>query len=84
MTYGESRSICEMADILRQYFPDIKVNYLPRDRLMPSRGTLCVDKARRMLGYNPQYPLEKGFVEYIRWYRDLYAGLELHEVKQKA
>ena len=31
-----------------------------------------VEKARKMLGYNPQYPLERGFVEYINWYQDLF------------
>jgi nucleoside-diphosphate-sugar epimerase len=72
MTYGESRSVGQMADILKAHFPDIKINYLPKDKLVPDRGTLSVDKAREMIGYNPQYPLEKGFVEYINWYQNLY------------
>ncbi len=69
ITYGASRSISEMADILREHFPGIIITYLPKDELMPDRGTLSVEKARRLLGYEPQYPLEKGFVQYIRWYR---------------
>jgi len=36
---------------------------------MPERGTLSIDKARRLLGFEPQWPLEKGFVRYIQWYR---------------
>jgi nucleoside-diphosphate-sugar epimerase len=40
---------------------------------MPERGTLDVDKARRMIGYEPQYPLEKGFPRYIEWYKTLFA-----------
>jgi nucleoside-diphosphate-sugar epimerase len=72
LTYGESRSISEMADILAEHFPDVEIRYLPRDRLMPSRGTLSVDKARQTIGYNPQYPLERGFVDYIKWYRHLF------------
>ncbi len=46
-----------------------------RDRLMPKRGTLSIEKARKLLGYESRYPLEKGFVEYIAWYKsaeDLY------------
>jgi nucleoside-diphosphate-sugar epimerase len=43
----------------------------PRDSLMPERGTLSVDKARRLLGYDPQYSLDKGFVQYIQWYKKL-------------
>lgn len=72
LTYGESRSIAEMANILLEHFPGIEINYLPKDKLSPSRGTLCVDKAKKMIGYNPQYPLEKGFVEYIKWYKELF------------
>ena len=71
ITYGESRSIAQMADILKEHFPEINLKYQPRDRLMPSRGTLSVDKARELIGYDPQYPLEKGFVEYIQWYKEL-------------
>ena len=72
MTYGESRSISQMADILAEHFPGVKIKYLPKDKLTPDRGTLNVDKARRMIGYNPQYPLERGFVEYIKWYKSIW------------
>jgi nucleoside-diphosphate-sugar epimerase len=38
---------------------------------MPERGTLSVEKARRLLGYEPQFPVDKGFVRYIEWYKQL-------------
>ena len=72
ITYGESRSIAQMAEILKEHFPGINLKYQPRDRLMPSRGTLSVEKAKKLVGYDPGYPLEKGFVEYIQWYKKLY------------
>ena len=72
LTYGESRSIGEMVNILEEHFPDVKINYEPRDKLMPTRGTLCVDKAKRLIGYEPKYPLEKGFVKYINWYKEFF------------
>jgi len=75
MTYGDSRSISQMADILMEHFPDVKINYLPQDKLTPERGTLCVDKARKMIGYNPQFPLERGFIEYINWYKSIWESL---------
>lgn len=75
LTYGESRSVSQMVDILVEHFPGIKINYLPKDRLTPDRGTLCVDKARELIGYNPQFPLEKGFVEYIEWYKSIWETL---------
>jgi nucleoside-diphosphate-sugar epimerase len=73
MTYGQSRSIEEMIEILRQHFPEIRVKYTPRDKLMPSRGTLSMEKAKRLLGFEPLYPVEKGFPSYIEWYKDLFA-----------
>lgn len=72
MTYGQGRSLDEMAAILRQHFPDIVVRSEPRDRLMPERGTLKVDKARRLIGYEPAYPLERGFSQYIEWYKSIW------------
>ena len=72
ITYGESRSIKDMIEIIEEHFPGIEVQYLPKDKLMPARGTLCVDKAKKLIGYAPQYPLEKGFVDYIKWYKSMY------------
>jgi nucleoside-diphosphate-sugar epimerase len=74
ITYGSARSLNQMAELVREHFPKVKIEHHPRDRLMPERGTLSVDKARRLLGYEPQYPLEKGFVRYIQWYKELAAA----------
>ena len=71
LTYGSARSLNQMADIMRAEFPGIEVKYNPRDALMPERGTLSVAKAKTLIGYEPAYPLERGFVEYVRWYKDL-------------
>jgi nucleoside-diphosphate-sugar epimerase len=71
MTFGGARSLNQMAEIVKQAFPGIEVKYNPRDALMPERGTLSIDKARKLLGYEPQFPLEKGFVRYIEWYKGL-------------
>jgi len=71
LTYGESRSIKDLLEVVKQAFPAVRVEYVERDHLMPMRGTLCVDKARRMLGYQPANPVEVGFPRYIEWYREL-------------
>jgi nucleoside-diphosphate-sugar epimerase len=71
LTYGRARSLAEMAEILRNEVPEVKIDYLPKDKLMPDRGTLNIEKARSILGYEPQFPLEKGFVKYIQWYKTL-------------
>jgi nucleoside-diphosphate-sugar epimerase len=69
MTYGAARSIAELVEVLKQQFPDVAVQHVPRDRLMPFRGTLNVDKARRLIGYQPAFPIDKGFEDYVAWYR---------------
>ncbi len=69
MTYGESRSIGELSKIIQTHFPNIKVKYEPKDNLMPDRGTLSVEKAREVIGYRPEYPLERGVQNYVEWYK---------------
>lgn len=71
LTYGGARTLKQMIGIMQEHFPNVEVKYQPRDTLMPERGTLSVEKAKRLLGYKPDYPLEKGFVNYIQWYKEL-------------
>ena len=72
LTYGAARSISDMVEILRQHFPKISVRSIPKDSLMPDRGTLSVDKARSLIGYEPTWPIEKGYPQYIAWYKELF------------
>lgn len=71
LTYGSSRSINQMAEILRSRFQEVSIVNHPRDSMMPERGTLSVQKARDLLGYDPQFPLERGFDSYISWYKSV-------------
>jgi len=73
LTYGGAHTLNEMIEIMCSEFPGIEIKYQPRDKLMPERGTLLVDKARTLLGYQPAYPLDRGFRDYIKWYKDLAA-----------
>ena len=75
MTYGESRSLNDLVDILRMHFPEVNVEYMPKDELIPDRGTLSVEKARRLIGYDPEWPIEKGFEKYVKWYKDVFKNL---------
>lgn len=72
LTYGQGRSLNEMASIVQSEFPGIKVNHMERDALMPERGTLDVSKAKKLIGYEPSFPLDVGYRRYIEWYRGLY------------
>ena len=73
LTYGSGRSLADMANIVKEHFPDLKINYEPKDKLTPDRGTLSVDKAKELIGYDPQFPLDKGYVDYINWYKEFHA-----------
>jgi nucleoside-diphosphate-sugar epimerase len=73
LTFGGARSLNQMAEIVKAELPGVVIKHQPRDQLMPERGTLSVDKARRFLGYEPKWPLEKGFARYIGWYKELAA-----------
>ena len=73
LTYGSSSSLNDLAQIIQENFEGIEINYKERDRLMPERGTLSVEKARKLIGYNPQHPVEKGYVSYINWYKKRYS-----------
>jgi nucleoside-diphosphate-sugar epimerase len=76
MTYGEARTIGEMAEILKNHFDGINISYTPKDSLTPDRGTLSVDKARDLLGYKPQNPIDIGYPKYIEWYKNFWAQLK--------
>lgn len=73
ITFGGARQLNQLAELVMDHFPGIKLRHKPRDSLMPERGTLSIEKARSLLGYQPQYPVEDGFVRYIEWYQDFAA-----------
>ena len=83
LTYGHSRSLAEMTDIIQKHFPEVKIKFLPKDNLMPDRGTLSIEKAKKLIGYDPQNPLETGFVKYIEWYRQLFKNLKPEKASTK-
>ncbi len=69
ITYGSARQIKELAKIVLDNFPNCELECKPRDDLMPERGTLSIDKAKNLIGYDPQFPIEIGFKKYIDWYK---------------
>ena len=75
LTYGAARSIADLVEVLKQQFPGVTVAHVPRDRLMPFRGTLNVEKARALLGYAPAHPIDIGFAKYVDWYRKRPGGI---------
>jgi len=68
LTYGGGRPIRDLLAILRDFFPKMQSEAIERDKLMPERGTLNIDKAKRLLGYAPKNPIDVGYPKYIEWY----------------
>ncbi|MDC0351139.1 NAD(P)-dependent oxidoreductase [Candidatus Pelagibacter sp.] len=73
ITFGNGREINDLIKILKNFFPNIKVKFKPRNKFMPKRGALSNSKARKLLGFKPQWKLEQGYKNYIKWYRDLFS-----------
>ena len=57
ITYGNSRKINDLLNILKKEFQDIKIEYKERDKLMPIRGTLSIDKAK-LINFSPKYSID--------------------------
>ena len=54
----------------------LEIKYMPKDKLTPDRGTLSVDKAKEVIGYNPRFPLDEGYEKYIQWYKEFWDSLQ--------
>jgi UDP-glucose 4-epimerase len=72
ITAGEGRTLRELYDLLREHFPEMPVTVAEaKDDFRPKRGTLDVSKARKLLGYEPEYPLARGIQEYVDYLSSL-------------
>jgi UDP-glucose 4-epimerase len=65
ITRGEGRSILEAAEIVAKLVPGTVIQSLDAEGWQPKRGTLDISKAKRLLDYEPQIPLEKGLERYL-------------------
>lgn len=72
ITFGKGRKINDLIKILKKYFPNLSVSYQKRNKLMPKRGTLNMQKAKKLLKFKPKWNLENGYSRYIEWYLDFY------------
>ncbi|WP_454021057.1 NAD-dependent epimerase/dehydratase family protein [Azospirillum sp. Marseille-Q6669] len=70
LTFGNARTIAELAEIVRQVVPRVELQVRPRAEEKPIRGTLSVDRARDVLGFVPKWRLEDGYLRYCRWYAE--------------
>ena len=64
MTYGQGRTIKELANIIKDILPKTKIVDKKADVFRPNRGTLDCVWAISILGYRPKYKLEQGLRRY--------------------
>lgn len=77
ITRGESRTIDELAKAIQAQFPKVEIQYgAPPEHMQglvrPNRGALNIEKARRLLGFNPSVSLPEGIEKYAREWRAIY------------
>ena len=75
LTFGKSRKINELTEILKKEFPKINIFYKEREKFMPERGTLNVSKAKKLLDYQPANSIDMGYIKYISWYKKFWDNL---------
>ena len=69
ITNGKARSLLEYAKILKKYFPNLKYKIVERDHKRPKRGTLNINKAKKLLKFKPKFDLEKGTEIYVKYFK---------------
>ncbi|MCJ7734997.1 MAG: NAD-dependent epimerase/dehydratase family protein, partial [Anaerolineales bacterium] len=72
ITYGHGYTLREFADILSTHIKDLDVRVVEEeDVFRPKRGALSIQKARDLVGYDPQVSLEEGIKRYLKVYQNL-------------
>jgi len=71
ITNGKSRTLLDFVKILKKFFPKLKYTIKNRDNFRPSRGTLSISKANKLLGYKPKTTLENGVKKYLKYFNKI-------------
>ncbi len=67
ITCGKGQTLLSYVTYLKKKFPELKFVIKERDKTKPSRGTLSIKKAKKLLGYKPKYSLKDGIDEYFKF-----------------
>jgi nucleoside-diphosphate-sugar epimerase len=70
ITCGTARTLLDLVLILKKHFPGVEYEIIGRDEFRPKRGTLSIEKAKKLLGYEPDYDLEEGIAEYVEFVKN--------------
>lgn len=70
LSFGQARPIDDLVAILKDHFPTLSITKSMQKNRPFAASFLSIEKARKMLGYAPQFPLELGYVAYLKWYKE--------------
>lgn len=70
ITAADARSLKDLANLVVANVGQGRIVHTNPDPDKPSRGTMTVEKASRLLGYTPAWTLERGIEAYVKWYRE--------------
>ncbi|PIW29042.1 MAG: nucleoside-diphosphate sugar epimerase [Rhodospirillales bacterium CG15_BIG_FIL_POST_REV_8_21_14_020_66_15] len=68
ITFGNARTILELANIVKDVVPTAELREVPRDKIKPIRGTLSTQRAKEHLNFEAKWSLETGYRRYCEWY----------------
>lgn len=67
ITKSHSVSLLEAAEMIVEIVGSGQIEQRDRDADFPSRGALNIDRARTILGFDPQVDVREGFEKYYEW-----------------
>lgn len=73
--YGDRNTLNNLVDYLKEYLSayderiaDVSIEYGPNRAGDIPHSLASIDKAKKLLGYDPQFSLQKGLQEAVNWY----------------
>jgi len=73
ITAGRQELIAHAAHMMTTIVNGGRIEIIDKNPEMPSRGFLRIDKARRLLGYDPKFTIDEGFERYYDWAKTFYS-----------
>jgi nucleoside-diphosphate-sugar epimerase len=67
ITKSHSVSLLEAAEMIVKIVGKGEIEVRDKDADFPSRGALCIDRAKVILGFDPKVDVEEGFQKYYEW-----------------
>ncbi|WP_051891918.1 SDR family oxidoreductase [Arenibacter algicola] len=75
VAYGERTNLNELVSLLKKYLAEfdpkiseVEITYGPNRQGDVPHSLASIDKAKKLLGYDPQYNIDSGIMEAVKWY----------------